>query len=60
MVQGMDHNSYYHELFSRDYPELCLKMKRMGATKNAAGEPADERAKSKNGKSKSGSPELED
>mmetsp|Transcript_97682 Transcript_97682/g.146402 ORF Transcript_97682/g.146402 Transcript_97682/m.146402 type:complete len:377 (-) Transcript_97682:929-2059(-) len=30
MVQGVEHNSYYHELFVRERPELCLKMKRTG------------------------------
>jgi hypothetical protein len=29
IVSGNDHNSYYHELFVRDCPQLCLKMKRM-------------------------------
>ena len=29
IVSGNDHNSYYHEMFLRDYPQLCLKMKRI-------------------------------
>ena len=29
IVSGNDHNSYYHELFVREYPQLCLKMKRI-------------------------------
>lgn len=29
IVSGNDHNSYYHELFIRDLPQLCLKMKRI-------------------------------
>jgi hypothetical protein len=29
IVSGNDHNSYYHELFVRDCPQLCLKMKRV-------------------------------
>jgi hypothetical protein len=29
IVSGNDHNSYYHELFVRDFPHLCLKMKRI-------------------------------
>eukprot|EP00934_Nitzschia_sp_Nitz4_P000824 Nitzschia sp. Nitz4//scaffold78_size91513//50071//51382//NITZ4_004929-RA/size91513-snap-gene-0.140-mRNA-1//-1//CDS//3329558130//824//frame0 len=40
-IQGVEHNAYYHELFVRDCPELCMKMRRIGATKNAAGEPDD-------------------
>ena len=29
IVSGNDHNSYYHELFVRENPQLCLKMKRI-------------------------------
>jgi hypothetical protein len=29
IVSGNDHNSYYHELFVREIPQLCLKMKRI-------------------------------
>lgn len=29
IVSGNDHNSYYHELFVRELPQLCLKMKRI-------------------------------
>jgi hypothetical protein len=29
IVSGNDHNSYYHEMFVREYPQLCLKMQRI-------------------------------
>src|SRR5690242_5804649 len=29
IVSGNDHNSYYHEMFVRDMPQLCMKMKRI-------------------------------
>ncbi|EEC45511.1 predicted protein [Phaeodactylum tricornutum CCAP 1055/1] len=29
IVSGNDHNSYFHELFVREYPQLCIKMKRI-------------------------------
>jgi hypothetical protein len=29
IVSGNDHNSYYHEMFVREFPQLCLKMKRI-------------------------------
>lgn len=39
IVSGNDHNSYYHEMFVRDMPQLCLKMKRIkkGETKKDDG-----------------------
>lgn len=33
MTQGPDHNSYYHELFLRGLPHLCLKMRRPARSK---------------------------
>jgi len=42
IVSGNDHNSYFHELFLRDYPQLCLKMKRIRkGEKPTGGETAD-------------------
>jgi hypothetical protein len=29
IVSGNDHNSYYHEMFVREFPQLCLKMQRI-------------------------------
>jgi hypothetical protein len=29
IVSGNDHNSYYHEMFVREFPQLCLKMNRV-------------------------------
>jgi hypothetical protein len=29
IVSGNDHNSYYHEYFVRENPQMCLKMKRI-------------------------------
>lgn len=34
MTQGPDHNSYYHELFLRGLPHLCVKMRRPARAKN--------------------------
>jgi len=34
MTQGPDHNSYYHELFLRGLPHLCVKMRRPARAKS--------------------------
>mmetsp|Transcript_20243 Transcript_20243/g.31273 ORF Transcript_20243/g.31273 Transcript_20243/m.31273 type:complete len:550 (-) Transcript_20243:258-1907(-) len=33
MTQGPDHNSYYHEMFLRGLPNLCIKMQRPSRSK---------------------------
>mmetsp|Transcript_41559 Transcript_41559/g.60818 ORF Transcript_41559/g.60818 Transcript_41559/m.60818 type:complete len:652 (+) Transcript_41559:255-2210(+) len=38
ITQGPDHNSYYHELFLRGLPHLCLKMRRPNRAKQGAGD----------------------
>ncbi|CAB9522037.1 shock factor protein 4 [Seminavis robusta] len=50
ILHGNDHNSYRHDLFIRDRPDLCKKMKRVGTVKKAkegAGAKSDEKAQSK-------------
>ena len=41
IVSGNDHNSYFHELFLRDYPQACLKMKRIRKGEKAPTEDSD-------------------
>jgi hypothetical protein len=42
-VSGNDHNSYYHEMFVRDCPQMCLKMKRIKKSElKKKGEDTDE------------------
>jgi hypothetical protein len=43
IVSGNDHNSYYHEMFVRDMPQLCLKMKRIKKGEEKGKEDADEK-----------------
>lgn len=42
ITQGRDRNSYYHELFLRNLPHLCKKMKRPGVAEKTTADPDHE------------------